>query len=203
MKTQFMLRPTMKLKIFTFLLATLLLSGCSDDPKPVNEEELITTLRLTLVPQGGGATVILEFKDLDGDGSGAPEYTYTPSTGTGPNTAALLTANITYTATLELLNETESPAENITEEIEEEADEHLLCFTETVNGLTITYADTEADYLTGGSTKVVGLVTTWETTMVGDGTVTITLRHQPGTKTGACPGSGDTDIEVTFKVSIQ
>jgi hypothetical protein len=203
MKTQFMFNTSMKFRILTFLLATLLLSGCSDDPKPVNEEELITTLRLTLVPQGDGTTVTLEFKDLDGDGSGAPEYTYAPSTGTGENTAALLTANITYTATLELLNETESPVENITAEIEEEADEHLFCFTETLNGLSITYADTEGDYLTGGSTNVVGLVTTWETTTVGDGTVTITLRHQPGTKTGACPGSGDTDIEVTFKVSIQ
>ena len=192
-----------KFRISFFLLATLLVSGCSDDPKPVNEEELITTMRITLVPQGDGTTVTLEFKDIDGDGSVEPVYTYEPSTGSGTNTAALLTSGITYMATIELLNETKTPAESITAEIEEEADEHLFCFEETLSGLTVTYADTEAKYLTDGSSKVVGLATSWQATTVGNGTVTVSLRHQPGTKTGDCPGSGDTDIEVTFNVSIQ
>lgn len=187
----------------SFLLATMLLVSCGDDPEPPNEEELITTLRVTLVPQGGGTTVTMEFKDIDGDGGDDPIFTYSPNTG-GESPAALLIADQIYNATIELFNESENPVEIITEEIEEEADEHLFCFDKTgLTGLTITYADKEADYITGGSTKVVGLATTWTTTTTGEGTVTIILRHQPGTKTGDCPGPGETDIEVTFDITIQ
>lgn len=203
MKTESSLFNQSKNKLSTFLLATSLLIGaCSDDPKPTNEEELITTVRVTLVPQADGETVTLEFFDEDGDGSIEPVYTYNPSTGEG--SVGVLAANTVYDATIQFLNETENPAENISEEIEEEADEHLVCFSESLTGLTITYADTEADYLTGGSSRVVGLSSLWSTSSsTGQGTVTLTLRHQPGTKTGECPGSGDTDVEVTFNVSIQ
>lgn len=203
MKTESNLFFSSKFSLSTILVATLLLVGaCSDDPKPTNEEELITTLRVTLVPRNEGQTVTLEFYDEDGDGSIAPVYTYNPSTGEG--SLGRLAANTVYDATIQFLNETENPAENITEEIEEEADDHLICFTESLTGLTIEYADSEADYLTGGSSRVVGLSTTWTTTAAtGQGTVVLALRHQPGTKTGSCPGSGDTDVEVTFNVSIQ
>lgn len=190
----------------SFLLATLLLVSCGDDPEPANEEELITTLKVKLVPQGGGTTVTLEFKDIDGEGGNDPVFTYSPNTGE-ENPAALLLADQVYSATIELLNESENPVEIITEEIEEEADEHLFCFDKTgLTGLTITYADTEADYMAGGSSKVVGLATTWTTTATtGEGTVTIKLFHQTdGSKTGTCPTSStDTDIEVTFNVAIQ
>jgi hypothetical protein len=184
-----------------FLIATLLLVGCGDDPEPPNEEELITTMIVTLTPQDGGPTVTLNFKDLDGDGPGAPVFTYSPNTG-GENPAAILAASTVYNATIELLNEAENPVENITEEIEDEADEHLFCFTHTGLNLTFDYADTEADYLGSGS-AVVGLATTWTTGEASSGTVKIILRHQPGTKTGDCPGSGETDIEVTFNIVIQ
>ena len=185
----------------SFLLATLLLVSCGDDPEPPNEEELITTLTITLTPTEGDP-LTMTFKDLDGDGAGVPQFIYS----SGGN-AAVLASSTTYTATLTLMNESIAPAENITEEIEEEADEHLLCFENTgLSGLVINYADTEADYMAGGSSKVVGLVTTWTTTATtGEGTVTIKLFHQTnGSKTGTCPTSStDTDIEVTFNVAIQ
>lgn len=181
----------------SILLATVLLVSCGDDPEPPNEEELITTLRVTLEPQGGGTTVTMEFKDLDGDGAGVPVFTYTP-TAPGTSPAALLAAGKTYNASIIVLNESETPAENITEEIEEEADEHLFCFT--VGGganLTVEYNDEDDDGLP------VGLATVWDTGTASSGTIKIVLRHQPGTKNGTCPGSGDTDIEVTFNVVIQ
>jgi hypothetical protein len=204
MKIEIIWRYLLRSLFSAFLLATLLLVGCGDDPEPPNEEELITTLIVTLTPDGGGSTVTMTFKDLDGDGANPPAFTYNPSTG-GGNPAAILTANTTYDGSIQVLNEAETPTETITDEIEEEADEHLFCFTKTgLDGLAIAYADTEADYLAGGSSKVVGLATTWTVgDSAGTGTVTITLRHQPGVKTGACPGGGETDIEVTFNVSIQ
>jgi hypothetical protein len=186
-----------------FLLATVLLVSCGDDPEPPNEEELITTLTLTLTPVGGGTPVTLEFYDEDGDGPKQPSYTYVPGT-VGAAPAAILQANETYVGIIQLLNESETPIEDVTLEIEEEADEHLFCFDQTgLAGLTINYGDTEGDYIAGGGSRVVGLATIWTTTTTGEGTVSITLRHQPGTKTGACPGPGDTDIEVTFNIVIQ
>ncbi len=185
-----------RLFLGSFLLATLLLVSCGDDPEPANEEELITTLTLTLTPTltpTGGDPITMTFKDLDGDGAGVPQYIY--STG---GDAAVLSASTTYTAEITLLNESVNPAENITEEIEEEADEHLFCFT--VGGganIDYSYADEDDNGLD------VGLTTIWETGAASTGTITIVLRHQPGTKTGACPGPGETDIEVTFNVAIQ
>jgi len=203
MKNNLMMRWLNRFFVGSFLLATMLLVGCGDDPEPANEEELITTLLVTLTPDGGGNEVTLKFYDADGDGPIAPVYTYNPNVA-GINSAAVLQASKNYSASIVLLNETENPIEDVTEEIEEEADEHLFCFTTNLNSLTISYNDTEADYIAGGSSKPVGLLTTWSVgPAIGTGTVTILLRHQPGTKTGSCPGSGETDIEVTFNVTIQ
>ena len=108
---------TMK-KVKTYLpilaLSGLFLASCSDDdaPEPVNEEEVITTMTITLTPQGGGTAIILESRDLDGDGPNPPEVTVSGN----------LMASTSYNGVIVLLNETETPPENITEEVEEEAD---------------------------------------------------------------------------------
>jgi len=179
------------------LVATLLLFGCGDDPKPTNEEELITTLQVVLTPTGGGTNVTLEFFDEDGDGAFVPEYSYTPSTGSGASLAAVLEANKTYTAAITLLNESENPAENITLEIEEEAADHIFCFTIAGANLSVSNRNLDENDLP------VGLTSTWTAGAANTGTINIKLRHQPGTKNGDCPGTGDTDIDVTFNVAIQ
>ena len=87
--------------------------ACSDDddaPVPVNEEETITTLRITLVPEGGGTNITIETQDLDGDGPNDPVR----------DISGNLSANTTYTGSIVFLNETETPAEDITEEVAEE-----------------------------------------------------------------------------------
>ena len=95
---------------YTLLIAALIFSvSCSDDPDHAHEEELITTVIYTLSPSEGN-DVVFTYKDLDGDGSGQPEIT----NGT-------LAANTTYTGTVQFLNELETPAEDITEEVEEES----------------------------------------------------------------------------------
>jgi hypothetical protein len=170
------------------LLATLLLlESCDkDDPERVNEEEVITTVTVTLTPDGGGIPVILKFFDEDGvNGSIDPIYTVT-----GP-----LVSSTPYSGKIELLNETEDPAEDITLEVEEEANDHLFCFT-TAGNIAIDYKDADDNGLP------VGITTLWVTGAPGEAEVTITLRHQSGTKTGVCPGSGESDVEVVFNVSI-
>jgi hypothetical protein len=195
------------IKILSLLFATgLFMASCSNDdetPEEVNEEETITTMTVTLIPQGGGTTVTFVSRDLDGDGPNAPVIT--------PDDI-VLAANTTYGGAVGLLNETETPAENVNEEIEEEADEHQFIFT-TGGGLNAStaYADEESDYVSGETgenfttNNPVGILFTLTTTDASTGTFTVTLRHEPtkpndGTLAGA---GGETDITQTFDVTIE
>lgn len=111
----------MKFFKYALLASTLIFASCSDDddnaPDPVNEEEVITTLTVTL--DSGSDTVVMQYQDLDGDGPDAATVTVSGS----------LTANTVYDGSIVLLNETESPAENVTEEIEEEDLDHQFFYT--------------------------------------------------------------------------
>lgn len=163
-----------------------------DDPEIPNEEELITTLKYTLTPASGGNAVVLEFKDLDGDGGSAPVITTDD-----------LQANTTYTGVLDLLNETETPAESITEEIEEESLDHQFFFSSTKGDLTVAYDDQD------DAGNPLGLKTTINSGSAGNGTLTITLRHEPdknasGVSSGNIQNAGgETDIEVTFDIIVK
>lgn len=169
------------------------MSACEKDDPIVNEEELITTLRMTLTPAGGGTPVVLSFVDLDGEGGNAPVIT-----------GGTLAANTTYTGALAILNESETPVEDITEEIETEDDEHQFFFTTSAGlNLTVSYADQD------GNNNPVGLATSAAAGAASTGTLTVTLRHEPnktaaGVKDGDITNAGgETDIEVVFPVTIQ
>ncbi|WP_422080610.1 type 1 periplasmic binding fold superfamily protein [Ulvibacterium sp.] len=189
----------------TLAITGFLLTSCSDDddaPEPVNEEETITTMTVTLVPQGGGTTVTLVSRDLDGDGPDAPDIDVSGS----------LAENTVYDGGIVLLNETETPAENVNEEIEGEAAEHQFFFV--VGGAlnaSTEYGDDESDYVseeTGENfttTNPVGIVFTLTTTDASSGTLAVTLRHEPkkpndGTLADA---GGETDITQTFSLTIE
>ncbi|NNM17629.1 MAG: type 1 periplasmic binding fold superfamily protein [Croceitalea sp.] len=172
-------------------LSAVLFTSCSDDdetPEEVNEEEVITTMTVTLVPQGGGDTITLQSRDIDGDGPGAPEVTVSGS----------LDGNTTYTGGIVLLNETVTPAEDITEEVAEEDDEHQFFFQTTGSIASIVYGDTD------GNGNPVGIIFTLNTDTAGAASITITLRHEPkkpndGTLADA---GGETDIAQTFNLVI-
>ncbi len=166
--------------------------ACSNDddtPEPVNEEEVITTLTVTLTPQGGGTAITLQTRDLDGEGPNAPVITVSDN----------LAAGTTYDGTIVLLNETESPAENITEEVEAEDDEHQFFFT-VESGLDITTDYSNFD----GDGNPLGTEFTLSAGAASSGTFTVTLRHQP-TKpnTGLADAGGETDISASFDVVVQ
>jgi hypothetical protein len=180
--------------LFLSALAFTLTSCEDDDPIAVNEEEVITTLTATLVPVGGGTTITLQTRDLDGDGPNAPVITVS-----GP-----LAVNKTYNGSLVLLNETESPAENKNEEIEKEDDEHQFFFQVTNNLATISYNDAD------GNGNPLGLKFTLVTSgTAGSGNLTITLRHEPnksaaGVKDGNIANAGgETDIQAVFPITVQ
>lgn len=179
--------------LFVFAISSLLfITSCEkDDPEIPNEEEVITTLTYTLTPVGGGTPVVLSFQDLDGDG-GNP-----PIVGVG-----VFAANTTYTGEISLLNEIESPAENITEEVEEEGAAHQFFF-ESAGNVTVAYNDVDENGLP------VGLSTTLTTFAAESTTMTVTLRHEPAKEASGVSGGditnagGESDIEVTFNIDVQ
>lgn len=175
-------------------LTILFFTACEkDNPEVPNEEEVITTLIYTLTPDSGGDVVTLSFKDLDGDGGDAPEVT-----------SGTLQANTTYTGSLSLLNEAESPAENVNEEIEAEQEDHQFFFlVSTGLNVSVDYADKDSN------DQPLGLLTSVTTSDASQGQLTVVLRHQPDKSAdGVASGSidnagGDTDIEAAFNVDIQ
>lgn len=176
----------------TAIFMTLLFVSCSNDddnPAPVNEEEVITTMKITLTPNGGGTPVTLQTQDLDGDGPNAPVI----------DISGNLTTGVTYNGAIVLLNETESPAENITEEVEEESDEHQFFYT-VGGGLDVSTEYANFD----GNANPLGTLFTLNVGAASTGTLTFTLRHEP-TKpnTGLSDAGGETDITATFNVTIQ
>lgn len=173
------------------LLATpMLFASCSDDsdPEPEDDNELITTVRYTLTPTSGtGQAVTAVWKDVDGAGGTAP----TISTIT-------LVPNTVYTGTIEFLDETKTPADNITEEVREENYEHLVIYTPNPASL-MNITRTDAKDRNG---LEVGLTTRVQTGAAASGNLTIQLRHQPGTKDGS-PLPGSDDANVTFPVVLR
>jgi hypothetical protein len=182
----------MKNLFYLLPIATLLLTSCNDDdvkPEPVNEEELITTVVVEFENQANPSNLVtLTFKDLDGDGPNAPQVT---QTGTfQPNQA--------YDVLTEFLNESVNPAEDITEEIIDEASDHQVFYQGSLGSLT-NYSDEDPQG------KPIGLLAVYTTGAVGTNkNFTVTLRHLPnknaqGVATGSITNAGgETDIEATF-----
>ncbi|PSG88140.1 type 1 periplasmic binding fold superfamily protein [Aurantibacter aestuarii] len=183
--------------IYALIILSIVFTSCSNDddnssttlPAVVNEEEVITTLNVRLEPVGGGTVITLQTRDLDGDGPNPPAVTVSGNLQNG----------ITYNGSIELLNETVDPADDITVEVEEEADEHQFFFT-TGNNLDVT--TTYENFDNNGNNLGTEFSLTANT--ISTGTLTFTLRHEP-TKpnTGLADAGGETDISATFNLEIQ
>jgi hypothetical protein len=160
-------------------------------PEPVNENEVITTMRITFDDQGGGPDKVWQFRDADGDG-GSPAVI----------TADTLMPNAAYHASLLLLNESVSPVDTSSNEVLDENTLHQFFYQ--VSGVNVSFAYADTD----DHGQPVGLATTATTTTPSNGTVRVTLRHEPD-KSGANVAAGDitnaggsTDIEVTFPAVV-
>lgn len=177
------------------ILALLVLSfsACNNDDDvttPVNEEEVITTIRVTLI--GGGQTISLVSRDLDGDGPNQPVVTVSGN----------LVANTTYTGKTTFLNELASPVEDITEEVEEEGADHQIFYQLASTLGTVTYEDEDANG------NPIGIDFTLVTGTASTGNLTVTLRHEPNKSASGVVGGditnagGSTDAFVTFQITV-
>ena len=156
------------MKIFKYALLAIpfLYFSCDDDddtPEPIIEEEVITTMTVTLVNhQNGNDVVTMQTQDLDGDGPNEPVVTVS-----GP-----LSAGTSYSGSIQWLNEMEDPAEDITEEILEEDDEHQVFFSASGVVMEFVYMDFDGDGNPLGTQFVLAPISQ------GDGSLTITLVHE-------------------------
>ena len=185
------------MKIFKYALLAIpfLYFSCDDDddtPDPVNEEEVITTMNVTLVAHDGSGTVFMSSVDNDGEGPNLPEVSVS-----GP-----ISSMTSYSGMVEFLNELEDPAEDITEEVIEEADEHQVFFTAS-SGLPLEFAYVDVDS-NGNPLGTQFVVAPTSEGATGSGSITITLVHEPvKPNDGLSTAGGETDIEVTFTVTVE
>lgn len=191
----------MKNKLFYIVIATICLAAsCKkkkneptpNDPGNPNPQELITTCELHIVDSASNLTVLAApfiFKDADGDGGNAPTRFDTIK----------LNSNSTYLVDIILLDESKTPTDTISNEVLEEANDHMFFFTpSTGSNTSISYLDADANSLP------IGLETKWKTGTLPSGlqSMQIILKHQPGVKNGT-QAPGDTDLDLTFQLKIQ
>ena len=183
---------TIKLLAVLFT-ASLIFTSCSDDdenPEIVNEEEEITTVNITLTPVTGDAVVIMAV-DLDGEAGADPVEI----------TGGTLLANTTYTGSIELLNEMETPVEDVTLEIQEEDDVHQFFF--------FSDADFSFEYLDEDENGLpVGLNFSLTTGDVGSTNFSIELYHEldkeaPGVSDGDATNAVGLELEATFPITVE
>ncbi|EJF09958.1 hypothetical protein O71_11991 [Pontibacter sp. BAB1700] len=174
------------------LMGTLLFTtSCKDDdqPGPDEEEEVITAVTISLTPTGKGQDA---------------EATISTITGTQVQNAPLtLRPGTEYTAVVTLTDESKTPVADMTAEIRNERDEHLLVYTFTPDAgsnATVNVTITDMDQ----NNRPVGLESTVTTGAgTGNGKLKVVLKHQPGgLKTGTNTTAGSTDIDVDFNVIV-
>ena len=205
------------LRITPLLLLTL--PACSDvekdgtdghDGHHHHDHEVITTVTLTFTSQTDDSE--LEFTWSDADNSASPSI----------DDIILQNAD-NYSLSVAFLNELEDPAEDITPEVSDEADEHQLFFTgSAVEGpatgtnadaiIAHTYEDTDENG------HPLGLNNSISTLDVGSGEITVTLRHLPleagkpvkteGIAEDVAQGgfgaiAGESDAQVSFNIDVE
>ena len=185
------------------MIGLLSMVACSDDdemPEDNEEEEEISLVTLTFSPDGGGADVVANWFDEDGEGIGAAVI---------DNLA--LESGVSYTLSVEFTNTLGTEDEDITEEIMEEDDEHQIFFGFTNNIFSSPSGDGNID---SGSDALnyedqddndlpVGLSTSWTTGGNASGEFRVLLKHQPDAKTASSDSNtGSTDVDISFPLSI-
>lgn len=187
----------MKKKLILFsAIAIMMANSCKKDPEPVNEEELITTLILSVQETGSSTTQNFVFNDPDGAGGVAATID-----------SLILDKDATYNASITLLNTQETPADTISIEVLEEGTEHQFFYGSTPSTL-ISGLSYLAPFDTDG--RPIGLNFDFDTQNANaTGTFKVTLRHEPNkSASGVASGDitnadGETDIEVEFPVRLK
>lgn len=186
---------TMQIKkmLAMFVLLTTVFASCKKDAHEHNDEEVITTLRLTFAPVGGGNSLVYQYDDADGPGGNQPT-----------KEEIVLQPTKSYNVTLQLLNKTVNPVADKTDEIKQEGISHRFYY-EPAAGSNITVSGLDND----ANGVALGLSSNWISGAAATGKIKITLRHysgNPPSKAANDPVNStksSTDLEVEFNTKIQ
>lgn len=181
---------------FTALIA---FSACKKEKNDIieephsHEEELITTVRL-IVTNSSGFNKTFNYKVDNGIGSANPTTPVIDD--------IVLSANTHYDVVVEVWNESETPAEDVTEEVKEESHHHLFLYQSTpASGAgSIHFHDGNKDDEGAPFNQTIG----FHTRDAGSGSLTVTLKHEPTDKNATDPASagGETDAQAIFPVTL-
>jgi hypothetical protein len=208
----------MKTTITTIALLAMLattFTSCKKDKKgeptpeqpiqPTNAQELISTMKVMLHDTTANLDTEYVFSDLDGPGGNPASYG-----GINQSDSIIqIQANHVYNCKIILLDQTKTPADTVSNEVNSEGQDHLIFFNSIaptgtpysvyLNGsmTTIKYLDLDVN------NRGIGLHTLWTapSMMMNKSALTIELKHQPGVKDGTY-SPGETDIQVNFKIKI-
>jgi hypothetical protein len=181
-------------QLFFLLSFSILFLQCKkqDDVVPTDDNELITSVQLIFTDAANQSTTFI-FQDKDGDPKTAPEKF----------DKITLSKNTDYTLAIKILDETKSPALDLTKQIEEEGDAHLFVFKVNPNSLlSILPSDVDKYGLP------IGLKSKGKSQYApGSGKFRLILKHQPPVngkkvKTGDEEG-GSTDVDVEFDLIVK
>lgn len=192
MKKYSIIKLTALTLIMTGTLAACRKDDAVENPEPV-EQELITTMKL-VVTNSAGFNKSFVYKVENGFGNGQ-SITQIDNIELAPATA--------YDVEILMLNEKETPAEDITEEVKAESQDHLFLYQSApatgAGSVGVSDGNLDADG------KAFNQKVKFTTGGAGNGTLTITLKHEPVDKAATTPDAagGETDAEAVFPVKIQ
>jgi hypothetical protein len=188
----------MKKLIGIFLTAgliTLAFFGCKKDEKtvspPLPGNEFLTTVRLIATNSTNASDVQIASITDTTIIANPPDSINTPTLN--------LKANTVYNVQVLFLDETKKPPGNVTDDIYDRRNYHLLCF-EVSGGANLTVVRTDKD--TNNPPLEIGLQDSFTTGTASSGKLNVQLRHQPNAKNGSCdPGSSDADVNFNIVIN--
>jgi hypothetical protein len=183
------------MKYLLMICSIALALSCKKEPEEEIENDVITTIKLTVNDTTTGIpSADYFFRDLDGEGGNNPV-----------TDTFLLQSNKYYEIQLDLSNERQTPAQSVTDEINANKEVHQLFYDASPSAFqNFMYKDFDANG------KPVGLKISFNTqNSPASGTIEIVLRHFPN-KNGANVSTGDitnaggeSEVEIDFPFKIQ
>lgn len=159
--------------------------ACEPNEDNPLEQEVITSVKLEFTEMVSGDVSSFEYSDPDGEGGNAPTIQ-----------TIQLEAAKTYQVSINLYNESATPVDTITHEIEEHGEEHQFFFNTTGVSINVNITDMDVNNLP------VGLESFWTTGAANSGTMRVTLKHLDGVAKDGNINTGETDIQIDFPISI-
>ena len=175
------------LTITTLFCLIIFSAGCDSDEPSVGPGEMELITRVALILTGAEENVIAVANDADGDGIDITVDTLR------------LMAGASYTGIITFEDGVNN--ENITEEVEEEADEHQVFYELKDDlGTKITIVATDQD----GNGLPIGLQFAIQVTArtASEGTLNVVLSHYDDTPKDGVTKSDESDVDIDFPVKI-